>query len=161
MQFSFWFWGRGERELEPLKRGERVKKGWEPLIYMLVMGKFQSFLRFKSRFKHLFWAIPQSKDSLFVAIWFGPWYSTAESLLVVGRQSFSVFSCFACWVNPKNNTKFVKRRVSVASEARWLGLTLNNNNRLTSEDVGTLGYGQGRVKHLVGPTHFTMPGPQL
>jgi len=33
MQFLFWFSGTGERELEPLKRGERVKKGWEPLMY--------------------------------------------------------------------------------------------------------------------------------
>jgi len=35
MQFSFWFWGRGERESEPLRRGERVKKGREPLSYII------------------------------------------------------------------------------------------------------------------------------
>ena len=35
----------------------------------------------------------------FFAIRFGRWDSTAESLLVVTRPSFSVFSCFDCRVN--------------------------------------------------------------
>jgi len=38
-------------------------------------------------------------DLVFFAIRFGRWDSTAISLLVVTHQSFSVFSCFACWVN--------------------------------------------------------------
>jgi len=79
--------------------------------YIAVMGKCQSRLGFKSQFEHLLRVIWQFKilfggqwlgfDSIqyFFAIQFGPWDLTAESLLVVSHQSFSVFSCLACWVN--------------------------------------------------------------
>jgi len=67
------------------------------------MGKSQSRLGFKSRFEHFWGVIQQFKDSIrqpsigiwfdlaFFGIRFGRWDSTAESLLVVTHQSFSVF----------------------------------------------------------------------
>jgi len=65
-------------------------------------------LGFKSQFEHFWGVIQLFKDSIrqlmigirfdlvFFAIRFGPRDSTAESLLVVTHQSFSVFSCFTC-----------------------------------------------------------------
>jgi len=35
MQFSFWFWGRGNGSQSHSKGGERVKKGREPLPYKM------------------------------------------------------------------------------------------------------------------------------
>ena len=75
-----------------------------------VMGKSQARLVFKSQFEHFLGMIRQFKDSIrqptigirfdlvLFAIRFGLLDSTAESLLVVTHQSFSVFSFFACWV---------------------------------------------------------------